>query len=76
MQRETYVLIAEDGDASEEIDRLEDARTAARRDSVRQAVVRRVYEYSHEEVVDWPEDADAWPPSEEAQDIYGQRFVR
>ena len=76
MQRETYVLIAEDGEASEEIDRLEDARTAARRDSVRQAVVRRVYEYSHEEVVDWPEDADEWPPSEEAQDIYGQRFLR
>ena len=81
MERNFYVLIDEQGETSEEFNHAGEARDEAIRlknsDGSRHAVAERVYDYSHEKIVEWPEGADTeWPPSEEAQDTSARRFVR
>lgn len=76
MDREVYVTLDEEGEYSEEFDRADQARDAQRLGTGRTALVKRVYEYSHEEIVEWPGTATEWPPTEEAQEHCGQRFAR
>ena len=76
MDREVYVTLDEEGGYSEEFDRIDQARGAQRVGTGRTALVKRVYEYSHEEIVEWPGTDTEWPPTEQAQEHCGQRFAR
>ena len=72
-----YLLLDADGDdASEETERFDDVERWAKAASAPVAIVARVYEYTHTEMVRWPQGETEWPPSEEAQEASGQYWSR
>ena len=72
-----YLLLDADGaDASEETERFDDVERWAQAASAPVAIVARVYEYTHTEMVRWPQGETEWPPSEAAQEASGQYWSR
>lgn len=78
MNREVFTTLDAEGAYGQEHDDVESAREEARPGpgAPTCAVVRRIYTYDCEEMVDWPEGARQWPPNETAQENAGQCFAR